>query len=228
MRVATTRAAVWVLGSISGLLLTFGVFALSLESGYGVSSSCASVEGAPPCTPAVDSITVSLPPHAPVLAFAGVLLLLAVLIGLPAWIAAPILAERRGASGTTAILVISIISTALLLVTIFSVVVLSPALTSPKTCLNGAGGDGFQQTCVTGSQAVWLAVLGIGLAPVLSAFAICLPAWTMALTRTVRGRRWGWLSAVLLLSPLALVLFGFLGSERRPAPTPVPAPAPAA
>jgi hypothetical protein len=222
-----TRAAVWILGSISGLLLAFGLLTLlTAGGGYGVSSSCASVEGAPPCTPAVDSITVSLPPHAPALAFTSTLLLLAVLIGLPAWIAAPILAERRGASGTTAILVVSIISTALLLVTIFSVVVLSPALTSPKTCLNGTGGDGVPQTCVTGSQAIWLAVLGIGSTPVLAAFIACLPAWTMALTRTVRGRRWGWFSAVLLLSPLALMLYGFLGSERRPAPAPAPAPAP--
>jgi len=220
-----TRAAVWILGSISGLLLAFGLLTLlTTGGGYGVGSSCASVEGAPPCTPAVDSITVSLPPHAPVLAFAGVLLLLAVLIGLPAWIAAPILAERRGASGRTAILVVSVISTALLLVTIFSVVVLSPALTSPKTCLNGTGGDGVPQTCVTGSQAVWLAALGIGFTPVLAAFIVCLPAWTMALTRTVRGRRWGWFSAVLLLSQLALLLYGFLGSERRPAPAPAPAP----
>ena len=207
MRGTMNRVAVWILATISGLLLVYGCLLFSFSAdGYGAGSGCVNVEGAPPCTPVLDTVGVSLPPHGPFLVAAGMFVLAAVIIGLPAWIASPLLAARRGASSKTPILVVSLVATALVAVAVY-IVLTSPALASPKTCVNNAG-------CVTGAMAPLVAVLGIGLGPLLTAQLANLPAWVMALVRTSHSRQWRWFVAILLLSPVACAVYGLLGKER--------------
>lgn len=213
------RVAIWILSTISGLLLAYGCLMFMMSAGgYGASSSCATVEGGPPCKWVLDSVGFNLPPRGPLLAVAGMFLLAAVIIGLPAWIASPLLAARRGASSKTPILVVSLVATALAAVAVL-VVLTSPALVTPKTCVNGVD-------CVTGAMAPVVAVIGIGLGPLVLALLVNLPAWVMALVRTSHGRQWGWFVAILLLSPIATVVYCFLGKERDIiAPTVVASPA---
>lgn len=223
------RVAVWILGTISGVVLAYSCLMLTMSSGYGVGGGCAYAAGASPCTPQIQEMTVTLPTSNMFLAPAITFLLLAVLIGLPAWIASPILAERRGAAGKTPILVLSILASALLIVGVVSVF-FSPAFSTPQTCFNpgGFGAGDANQTCVTGAQAHWLAALAIVSGIWLAALAINLPAWTMALVRTARRHSWGWLIVIVLLSPFATVLYGFLGDRHATTPTtitPLTAPA---
>ena len=107
----------WILGTISGIILFYGIsFVGVFGSGYGTSSGCVSYGGNPsPCTPTLQQVTIN-PLAGSARFFLGFiipLLLLAILIGLPAWIGGPILAQRRGSSSRTAILVVSIIASAL-------------------------------------------------------------------------------------------------------------------
>jgi hypothetical protein len=203
------RAATWILGSISGVFLAMGVQTLGLSASYGASSSCTTVGDGPPCTPTLAAVALSFPPQGPMLAIGAMLMLLAVLIGLPAWIASPILAERRGATGKTPIIVVSVLATALLVVTLVSVSVFSPALRTPQTCFNGIG------PCVTGPEARLVALVGIGLMPIVSALLVGMPAWTMGLVQTARSRHWGWFAAIAMLSPVATLLYGVVGPQGR-------------
>ena len=109
-------------------------------------------------------------------AFADVLLLLPVLIGLPASLQPQFWLSAAAHQARPRSLVVSIISTALLLVTIFSVVILSLALTSPKTCLNGAERDGASSRRVSRGRKSVVGRAGHRTRPVLSAFVVCLPA----------------------------------------------------
>jgi hypothetical protein len=211
---AVTRVAVWILGTISGIILFFGIVT-STTFGYGASSSCTSYGNNPaPCTPTLQQVIVENP-----LAFGShtsaglVIVLLAVLIGLPAWIGGPILAQRRGSSSRTAILIISIIATALGIVGLVAVSLTSPALATPETCINSTGAG---QPCFYGDQAKLIAVLGIGLGSVLASLLLGMPAWVMALTETAGRRRWGWFVGVLCFSPIAAMLYGFFGAPPRP------------
>lgn len=219
------RVAVWILGTISGVALAMSCFMLLGSSSYGTGGGCASFNGGP-CTPQIQQMTVTLPTSNIVLAPAITFLLLAVLIGLPAWIASPILAERRSVAGKTPILVLSILASALLIVGVVTVF-FTPAFTTPQTCYNAGGFNASDpgQICVTGAQAHWLAAFAILAGTTLTALAINLPAWTMALVRTARRHSWGWLAAILLLSPFATVLYGFLGDRGPTAPTLPAAPA---
>ncbi len=214
------RTAVWILASISGVLLAMSALVVSTLGGFGVSGRCSQPAGAPTCAPQPVQIILSFPPQGSIFAVAVVLLLLAVLIGLPAWIASPILAERRGASSKTPILVISLIATALLIIQLMFVLLivehvtveaLSPELAMPVTCINATGPG--PQPCVTGPLAPLLALAGLSLGPVLPALVIGLPAWTMALVRTACGRQWGWFVAVAVLSPVGALLYAFKGLE---------------
>ncbi|MGZ3682051.1 MAG: hypothetical protein ACXVDI_26125, partial [Ktedonobacterales bacterium] len=220
---AVNRVAVWILGTVSGILLVFGAMIVSAHGGYGASSSCATYgPSLQPCTPTLQYITLLNPLGGGALSSAGLmLLLLAILIGLPAWIASPILAQRRGSSARTAILIVSIIASAFVIVSLVVPSLSSPALSTPATCL-GSGGAG--QPCVYGGPAKVVALLGIGFAPLLASLLMGMPAWVMALTETTRRKRWGWFVAVLFFSPIAAMLYGFFGiqshaSEAPPAPT---------
>ncbi len=144
-------------------------------------------------------------------------LLLAVLIGLPAWIASPVLAARRGASSKPVIIPLAVLSLALLLVSIYFTIV-NDVISSPRTCF----GD-RDPVCVIGANAGLLALVGALLTPWLICVAIDSPAWVMALVRTARIHAWGWFVAILLLSPVATLLYGFFGPElQRPVSRDVP------
>lgn len=220
------RVAVWILGTISGVMLLFGIMMVSVHGGYGASASCGSNGPDPqPCTPTLQQIIILNPLGGGGLFSAGlVILLLAILIGLPAWIASPILAQWRGSSARTAILIVSIIASAFVIVSLVAPLLTTPALSTPAACL-GSGGAG--QPCVYGAPAKLVAVLGIGFAPLLASLLMGMPAWVMALTETTYYKRWGWFAAVLLFSPIAAMLYGFFGASPH-APTAPPAPALAA
>ena len=219
------RIVVWILGIISGVLLLNGALMTGI-TGYGASSGCVTQGLTPqPCTPVLQQITIDPSMSDGQLSGGLVILLLAILIGLPAWVGSPILAQRRGSSARTAILVVAIIASALLIVSLVIPVLSSPALATPETCL-GSGGPGATSICFYGSQAKLVALLGIGVPPVLMAVFIGMPAWVMALTETAIRKRWGWFVAVLFLSPIAAMLYGFRGAQPRPTaapPTPVAA-----
>jgi hypothetical protein len=141
------------------------------------------------------------------------LVLLAILIGLPAWIGGPILAQQRGSSSRTAMLIVAILASAVGIVGLVAVLVLSPALATPETCINPIGPDA---PCFHGGQAKLVALLGIGLEPLLASLILGMPAWVMALTETTRRKLWGWFAVVLLFSPIAAMLYGFLGPQPQP------------
>lgn len=220
------RVATWILATISGVLIAFGALgAPLLGASYGVSASCVSTNG--PCTPVTDQLIVSLPPwQGGFFAFAAMTLLLGVLIGLPAWIATPILAARRGASARTPLLVVSIIATALLLVGVILPVWNIVTINAPQVCINGTGGGGQPQWCYTGAPGFLMAMLGLAAPLIALALVVGMPAWVMALTQTARGRQWGWFTAVLLFSPIAALLYAFFGLPRPPATSAPTSPAP--
>jgi hypothetical protein len=226
------RVATWILGTISGLLLAYGALFLTLGAGHGASSSCASTDGQP-CTPTLQQVTVFLPfGHGPT-AFAIFPVLLAILIGLPAWIAMPILAIRRGSSARTAILIVSVIATALLILSGVIIATSTPVFSAPEVCLNGAVGPNDGQVCFTGTQAFWVGLAGVAWGPIAMALFAGMPAWVMTLTQTARWRQWGWFVAALLFSPIAALLYAFFGAGRPPtsaapaSPSAPPEPAPA-
>lgn len=210
------RVATWILGTISGVLLAFNALALTLGAGggYGIGSSCTSSDGRP-CTPVIDQAMVSLPGLSGSATFSLALLALAFLIGLPAWIATPILSLRRGSSARTAILVVAVIATALLLVTTVLVPLgAADVFKAPQVCLNGYGGFDAPPVCYTGDQAFWVALVGILWAPLMLVSILAAPAWVMTLTQTARLRQWGWFIFALLFSPIASLLYAFFGASR--------------
>jgi hypothetical protein len=211
------RAAVWILGTISGIILFYGISISAIGFGYGASSSCVSYgNNPPPCTPTLQQVLIKNPLAGDLFFLPGLMIvLLAILIGLPAWIGGPILAQRRGSSSRTAILIVAILASALGIVGLAAVGITSPALRTPETCI-GSTGPGFP--CFYGGQAKLVALLGIGFGPLLASLLLGLPAWVMALTETTRRKLWGWFVVVLLCSPIAAMLYGFLGAGAQPRP----------
>lgn len=208
------RVAVWILGTISGFILIFGIFSFSAY-GYGASSSCVSYgDYPPPCTPTLQQVIIANPlAGSPRFSYGLTIVLLAILIGLPAWIGGTILAQRRGSSSRTAILIVSIIASALGIVGLVSVPLTSPALATPETCISSTGPGSL---CFYGGQATLVALLGIGSGPLLASLLLGMPAWAMALTETMHRKLWGWFVVVLLFSPIAAMLYGFLGAQPHP------------
>jgi hypothetical protein len=201
---------VWTLGTISGVILFFGILASSALE-YGETSGCISIGSNPnpaPCTPQIQQVILNNP-LAGGSGSSGELLigLLALLIGLPAWIGGPILARRRGSSSRTAILIVSVIACAIGIVGVAADFLISPALTTPETCISSTA-----QTCFYGDQAKLVALLGIGFGSVVASLLIGMPAWVMALTETAGRRSWGWFIAVLCTSPFGALLYSFLGA----------------
>jgi hypothetical protein len=212
------RVAVWILGTISGIILFFGIVSVG-TIGYGASSSCSSYgDNPPPCTPTLQQVIITNPLAGGPLFLPGLMLvLLAILIGLPAWIGGPILAQRRGSSSRTAILIVSILASALGIVGLVAVALISPALATPETCINSTGPGSL---CFSGGQAKLVALLGIGFGPLLASLLVGMPAWVMALTETTRRKLWGWFVVVLLVSPIGAILYGFLGVQPHPPAVP--------
>ncbi|MGO8950097.1 MAG: hypothetical protein ACLQUY_21060 [Ktedonobacterales bacterium] len=208
------RVAVWILGSISGIILFFGIFSFSVF-GYGATSGCTSYgDNPPPCTPTLQQVVIGNPlAGSPGFSSGLMIVLLAILIGLPAWIGGTILAQRRGSSSRTAILIVSVLASALGIVSLVSVFLTTPALATPETCINSTSPG---SPCFYGGPAKLVALLGIGFAPLLASLLIGMPAWVMALTETTRRKQWGWFVAVLLVSPIGAMLYGFLGAQPHP------------
>ena len=210
------RVATWILGTISGVLLALVALLAPVVAvgGYGAGGSCASMDGQT-CTPTIDQITVSLPQFSGATAFPLAVVALAILIGLPAWIATPILALRRGSSARTAILIVAVIASALLVVITLLVASSAPSvLNAPQVCLNDANPLTHAQTCYTGAQAFWVGLIGVTWAPIGLVSLLGAPAWVMTLTQTARLRQWGWFVFALLLSPFASLLYAFFGVSR--------------
>jgi hypothetical protein len=53
---------------------------------------------------------------------------------------------------------------------------------------------------------------------ILVGFLASLVGWLVALVRTAQTHRWGWFVAVLLLSPVASLIYGIAGPDRRAVP----------
>lgn len=210
------RDTVWQLGTISGILLLIGIMMVGVPGSYYVSTDCAwfGPGPEPPCAYLkLQRITFANQLGGGVLFSAGLkVLLLAILIGLPAWIASPILAQRRESSARIAILIVSIISSAFVIIRLVTSLT-SPMLSTPATCL---GYIAASQQCFYGDLAKLVALLGIGFAPVLASLFMGMPAWVMALTETTLRKRWGWFVAVLFFSPIAAMLYGLFGSQPHP------------
>src|SRR5258708_37058920 len=96
---------------MSGIVLFFGIVSVG-TFGYGASSSCTSYgDNPPPCTPTLQQVLITNPLAGGPLFLPGLMIvLLAILIALPAWIGTPILPHRRGASARTAILIVYLIA----------------------------------------------------------------------------------------------------------------------
>lgn len=120
---------------------------------------------------------------------------------------------RPGASSRTAILIVSILASALGIVGLVAVLLISPALATPETCI---GSTGPGSPCFYGGPAKLVALLGIGFGPLLASLLLGMPAWVMALTETTRRKLWGWFVVVLLVSPIGAILYGFLGARPHP------------
>ncbi|HEU0026578.1 MAG TPA: hypothetical protein VFQ25_05630, partial [Ktedonobacterales bacterium] len=163
------RVASWILGTISALLLIYGVACLSLVSGFtGMGPSCA----APPvnrCLPGATPDLVIVMPllYSAPLTFALPLLALALVIGAPVWIATVVRADRRGASAQVAILTVSLLASALLLVDLFILFSEISPFSATQVCLGGATNQA--PACVTGTRGLLVALVGVGWGPLAGA-----------------------------------------------------------
>lgn len=209
---------IWILGTISGLLLIYGAMCLSLAGGYSAMGPCLGPPmGMCPGGAGPSLVTVSLPLNSDPIMFAVPILALAFLTGLPVWIRTPIRAERRRASAHMAILIVSLCASALLMVDLIIILSEMSLFGGSTVCL--ASVTGQASACFSGMQGLLLALVGVGWAPVAGAVVAGAPAWVMALTQTARWRQWGWFVAALLFSPVAALLYAFFGSSSRPAST---------
>lgn len=201
---AMTRPAIWILSTISGgILFVALVSMLTIATGYEATSSCVG-RG---CTPQLQEGGFHI---GRVLLYVLAVVGVAIAIGAPAWIASPILAARRGASSKIPILTLASLSTALLLLT-GAAALFSPVLATPRMCIS----VGSSVWCGTDAQAHLMAALSLAFGPVLVSGIVGFPAWVMALVRTARVRRWGWFVAILLLSPVATLVYGVFGPEQE-------------
>jgi hypothetical protein len=208
------RVATWVLGSISALLLIYGVACLSLVSGYtALGPTCMPPPGNR-CLPGITPDQVSIAPllNSGPLTFALPLLALALVIGAPVWIGAVVRADRRGSSAQPLILVVSLLASALLIVDLFILFSELSPLSGAPACVGGAASQA--PTCFTGTRGLLVALAGIGWGPLAGAILAGAPAWVMALTQTARWRQWRWFAAVLLLSPVAVAVYALFGPQR--------------
>jgi hypothetical protein len=193
--------------------------------GWNGSGSCAAPGG--PCVTVIQQAVVNLPSLATytMLGTAGRLALtyiaLAVLIGLAAWIGEPILALNRGASSRTAILILSILTTALLIArVVFSLRGAGQVLSAPQVCIGGPGVPIYSGApyCYSGAHAYWLGVLGVTWPSIVASLLLSTPVWVMTLTQTARLKQWGWFVMVFLFSPIAALLYAFFGASRPATP----------
>jgi hypothetical protein len=208
--------ATGITGTISGILLFCGVMCLSLSSGPNAMSVCGSAlppDGCPNIQKAI--ITAPALGSQPT-SLAIWLLSLAILSGLPVWIATVIRANRRDISSQGPILISSVLATGLLIVDLIITYGQTTALPAAQVCYASAKG-----LCFSGGAGFLAAFVGIGWGPIVAAIVAGAPAWVMALTQALRWRQWAWLGATLLFSPVAAALYALFGIE-KPATTAIP------
>lgn len=176
-----------------------------------------------PCTPFLPPLTLTVPTGAALFSNGLLILLLALLMGLPAWIIGPKLARRRGASARTPILIASLPASACAILAAISVLARYPVLAATETCFwppqppNQPAAD---PPCMYGYMAVVLAILGVAALPLLATCILSIPAWVMGLAEADGQQRWGWFIAVLFFSPVATALYGLFGGSGKGAQPP--------
>jgi hypothetical protein len=145
-------------------------------------------------------------------------LALALLIGLPTWIATITYDSERGSNPQAAILVTGILATGLFVVDLAVAYSLAEPLHNTSVCFNSAAGP-----CFSGLWGGLAAIFGFGRLPFVGAIIAGTPAWAMALIQTARWRQWNWFWRVLFLSPFAAATYVLFGpdkpSQMRPRPT---------
>lgn len=214
-------------GAVAGLALFCAVVSVSLLNGYAGLEPCDPRNPAfSSCAPNLQQLIISSPQDALALRFAPWLLALALIIGLPVWVATPLRAERRGGSIRTVMLVVALLATGLLMVDCIILYSQMSQADTSRVCLSDASGAPI--ACFTGALARLVALAGLGAGPLAGALLAGLPAWVMTLVQAARWRRWGWFVVVLLLSPVASLLYASFGpsgpaSAARITPTPAPA-----
>ncbi|HEX8995189.1 MAG TPA: hypothetical protein VF812_04100 [Ktedonobacterales bacterium] len=227
---SVSSVTVWGLGLIAELLLIYDVLLINMQARDWF-TGCTVGPGADiyPCTPLLPPLLVTVPTSGPIFLNGLLALLLALFVGLPAWILGPTLARRRGASARVALLITSLPATACAVGALVSLFARYPVLSATETCFwqpQISGQLAADPACMYGDQATMFAILGVAFQPLLAACVLTIPAWVMGLTETDRHQRWRWYFGVLFFSPFAATLYGLCGRHLQPA-KPASAPAPA-
>ena len=212
---------VWGAGVVSELLLVYDLLLLNTQT-RDLFPNCHIGSGSDLqlCTPPFPHLAITVPASDPIFSNGFLVLLLAILIGLPAWIVGPILAQRWGAFARAALLIVSIPASACAVFSLVSLAIRYPVFTASETCFwsppvpNQPVADPY---CTFGAMAPLMAVFGVAFFPLLASLFLTIPAWVMALAETSRRQRWGWFVAVLYGSPIAAMLYGLLGAWSLPA-----------
>lgn len=222
-----SSVVIWGLALTAELLLMYGLLVVNMGSrAWFPNCGVGSGPDPYPCTPVLATLALTVPSGGPLFSNGLLILLLALLMGLPAWIIGPKLARRRGASARAPILIASLPASACAILAAISVLARYPVLAATETCFwppqppNQPAAD---PPCMYGYMAVILAILGVAALPLLATCILTLPAWVMGLTEADGQQRWGWFVAVLFFSPVAATLYGLFGGSGRgvqhPAPT---------
>lgn len=238
-----SSVVVWGLALIAEALLIYDILLVNMQipTMFAIepTAGCVDFSGAfdalgnpQSCAPLLPLPTFTVPAAGPLFSNGLLVLLLAVLLGLPVWIAGPILARRRGGSAGAALLSSSVPASLFAALCLISLMVRYRALTATETCfwqpyISGPVAD---PACTTGWPAVMLALVSVASLPLLATWFLTVPVWVMALVETSLRRQWRWLVAVLFLSPLAATLYGLFGGSgkgaQHPAPTTAAGPSP--
>lgn len=232
MRVVSS-VMIWGLWLIAELLLGYDVLLINMQSQIGLTGctvGTGEISQLPSCAPLLPPLTLTVPTGGPLFSNGLLVLLLAILVGLPAWITGPNLARRWGASARLALLITSAPASVCAAFSVVSLLIRYPVLTATETCFwqpqlpNQPVADPW---CTFGGSAQMMAIFSVAFLPLLATCLFTIPAWVMGLTETDRQQRWRWYFAVLFLSPFAATLYGlFGGNSQPPAPTPAAASSP--
>jgi hypothetical protein len=224
----SNRVLIWSLGIIAELLLVYDALLVNMQS-YAGFTGCNVGSGADlySCAPVFPPLLLTVPTGGLLFSDGLLVLLLAILIGLPAWILAPKLARRRGASARMALLITSLPASVSAALALVCVLVRYPVLAATETCFwaqQAPGQVAADPACNYGGAAQLFAIVSVAFLPLLATCLFTVPAWVMGLAETDHQQRWGWYFAVLYLSPIAATLYGLFGGHARlPAPTPAAA-----
>lgn len=215
---------VWSLGIIAELLLMYDVLLVNMQSYTGF-TGCNVGSGADlySCAPVLPQLMLAVPTGSPFFSNGFIVLLLAILIGLPAWILGPKLARSRDAWASVTLLIISLPASVSAVLSLVCVLVRYPVLASTETCFwlqQPPGQPAAGPACNYGALAQIFATVSVAFLPLLATCLLTIPAWVMGLNEAERQQRWRWYFAMLFLSPVAVTLYGLFGEHaRQSAPT---------